>query len=68
MQLINKYNKGFRFLLYVTDAFIKYAWVVPLKDEKVARITNAFQKILDRSRRKQAKHGKIKVVSITIDQ
>ena len=34
MQLINKFNKGFRFLLYVIDLFSKYAWVVPLKDKK----------------------------------
>ena len=29
MQLISKLNKGVRFLLYVTDVFSKYAWVVP---------------------------------------
>ena len=29
MQLINKLNKGVRFLLYVIDVFSKYAWVVP---------------------------------------
>ena len=34
MQLINKFNKGFRFLLCVIDIFSKYAWVVPLKDKK----------------------------------
>ena len=34
MQLINKFNKGFRFrLLCVIDIFSKYAWVVPLKDQ-----------------------------------
>ena len=31
MQLISKFNKGFRFLLCVIDIFSKYAWVVPLK-------------------------------------
>ena len=35
MQLISKFNKGFRFLLCVFDIFNKYAWVVPLKDKKV---------------------------------
>ena len=35
MQLINKYNKGIRFLLCVIGIFSKYAWVVPLKDKKV---------------------------------
>ena len=34
MQLLNKYNKGIRFLLCVIDIFIKYAWVLPLKDKK----------------------------------
>ena len=34
MQLINKYNKGTRFLSCVIDIFSKYAWVVPLKGKK----------------------------------
>ena len=34
MQLLNKYNKGIRFLLCVIDIFSKYAWVAPLKDKK----------------------------------
>ena len=34
MQLISKFDKGFRFLLCVIDMFSKYAWVVPLKDKK----------------------------------
>ena len=46
MQLISKSNKGFRFLLCVIDIFSKYAWVVPLKDEKDVSIVNAFQSIL----------------------
>ena len=33
MQLISKFNKGTRFSLCV-DIFHKYAWVVPLKDNK----------------------------------
>ena len=32
--------------------FSKYAWVIPLKDKKHITITNAFQKILDKSNRK----------------
>ena len=46
MQLISKFNKGFRFLLCVIDIFSKYAWVVPLKDKKGVSNVNAFQKIL----------------------
>ena len=55
MQLISKFNKGFRFLLCVIDIFSKYAWVVPLKDKKGVSIVNAFQKILDKSGRKPNK-------------
>ena len=38
MQLISKFNKGFRFLLCVIDIFGKYAWVVHLKDKKVLEL------------------------------
>ena len=31
MQLISKFNKGFRFLSWVIDIFSKYVYVVPLK-------------------------------------
>ena len=34
MQLISKFNKEFRFLLYVIDIYNKYVWVIPLKDKK----------------------------------
>ena len=46
MQLISKFNKGFRFLLCVIDIFSKYAWVVPLKDKKGASTVIAFEKNL----------------------
>ena len=55
MQLISKFNKGFRFLLCINDIFGKYAWVVSLKGKKVVSIVNAFQKILDDSTRKPNK-------------
>ena len=55
MQLISKFNKGFRFLLCVVDIFSKYAWVVPLKGKKGVSFANAFQKILDDSKRKPNK-------------
>ena len=48
MQLISKFNKGFRFSLCVIDIFCKYAWVVPSKDIKGVGIVNAFQKIFKR--------------------
>ena len=47
MQLLGKYNKGYRSLLRVIDIFSKYAWAIPLKDKKGISIVNGFQKILD---------------------
>ena len=55
MQLISTYNKGIRYLLCAIDLFSKYAFVVPLKDKKGVTITNAFQSILDKSKRKPNK-------------
>ena len=55
LQLRNKFNKGFRFLLCVIDIFSKYAWVVPLKGKKGVSIVNAFQKNLKQSNRKPNK-------------
>ena len=51
MQLLSKFNKGFRFLLCVIDIFSKYAWFIPLKDKKGISIVNAFQKIFKKSDR-----------------
>ena len=64
MQLISKFNNGFRFLMCVIDIFSKYAWVVPLKDKKGISIVNAFQKILDNAN--LIKYGLIKEVNFTI--
>ena len=55
MQLISKYNKGIRYLLCVICTFSKYAWIVPLKDKIGVSIPNAFQSILDSSKRKPNK-------------
>ena len=44
--LISKFNKEFRFFVYVIDIFNKYAWIVSLKDKKGTCIVNAFKKIL----------------------
>ena len=66
MQLISKFNKGFRYLLCVIDIFSKYGWVVPLKDKKGISIVNDFQKILDKSGRNLVKYELIKEVNFTI--
>ena len=55
VQLLRKFNKGFRFLLCAIDIFSKYAWVIPLKDKKDISIVNAFQIILKQSNRKPNK-------------
>ena len=55
MQLINKFNKGFRVLLWVIDIYSKSAWVIPLKDKKGVSIVNVFQSILKESNRKPNK-------------
>ena len=55
MQLISKFNKGFRFLLCVIDIFSKYTWIVPLKHQKGISTVNAFQSILKDSNRKPNK-------------
>ena len=44
MQLISKFNIGFRFLLCAVDIYRKYAWIIiPLKDKKGITIDKAFQ-------------------------
>ena len=51
MQSLSKYNKGIRYLLCAIDLFSKYAWVVPLKDQRGISILNAFQKIVSKGRK-----------------
>ena len=55
MQMISKFNKGFRVSLCVIDIYSKYTWVIPLKDKKGITITIAFQKMFDESNRKPNK-------------
>ena len=61
MQLITKFNKGFRFLLCVIDIFSKYSWIVPLKDKKGLATVSAFQKILDNSTELQSMRKRNKI-------
>ena len=55
IQLIRKFNERIHFVLCVNDIFSKYAWVIPLKDEKDVAFVNAFRKIFDASKRKPNK-------------
>ena len=54
MQLISKFNKGFRFLFCVIDIFSKYVRVIPLKDKTDVNTVNAFQSILKNSMESQS--------------
>ena len=51
MQLLSKFNKRIHFLLCVIDIYMKYAWLMHLKDKKDTTITNALQNFLDESGR-----------------
>ena len=53
MKLINKLDKGIRFLLSLIDSFNKYAWAIILKDKNGITITNAFLKIFKKSQSKE---------------
>ena len=64
-ELISKYNKGIRYLLCAVDLFSKYAFVVPLKDKKGTTIVNAFQSILNNSKRKPNKIWDDQAVNFT---
>ena len=76
MQLIQKFNKVIRFLLCVIHIYSKYACVILLKDKRGITISNAFQKFLDESNRRQVSlkdlnqiiYGLIKAMDFMIDQ
>ena len=68
MQLIRTFNKKLRFLLCVIDLFSKYAWGLPLKYKKGVTIANAFQNILNDSKRKLNKIWVDKGSEFTINQ
>ena len=53
LQLISKYNEGIRLSLCVIDSFIKYSWVLSLKDKIGITSTNTSQNVLGNSNRKQ---------------
>ena len=46
------FNKGFPFLSPVIDIYNKYAWIVPLTDQKGVTISNTLQNILNDLNRK----------------
>ena len=66
IQLISKFNNGFRFLLCVIDIFSKYSWVVPLKDKKGQVFLMLFQRFQINEHINQTKYGSIKEANFTI--
>ena len=68
MQLISKFNKAICFLLCVIYIYSKYACFIPLRDKKGITITNAFQKILKESNRREAKSKGSKPNKIRVDK
>ena len=46
MESLSQYSKGIKCLLFTTDLFSKYAWIVPLKDKREISIVSEFQKII----------------------
>ena len=55
MQLLNKKNKGIKYLSCAVDLYSKYTFVVPLKDKKGISVTNGFNKIIKQSETKPHK-------------
>ena len=68
MQLINKSNKGFSFLLCVIDIYGKYTQIIPLKDERGTTVTNTLQNFLKESNCCEAKSKGRKPNNIWIDK
>ena len=55
MQSLSRKNKVIKYILCGIDLYSKYAFVIPLKDEKGISIVNAFHKIIKQSNRKPNK-------------
>ena len=48
MQPLSKYNKWYKYLLCELGLFSKYAWVIPIKDQKGTSIVNTFKEIISK--------------------
>ena len=46
VQTLAKQNKGYRYILVVTDAFFKYAWAQSIKKETGKDVSDSFAEIL----------------------
>lgn len=46
LQNYSKFNKGYKYILTIIDAFSKFAWVAPLKSKAKNDVKNAMEEIL----------------------
>ena len=49
--LYSKKNHDVKYLVCVVDAFTKYAWVKPLKDEKAKTVSHGLVEVVNESKR-----------------
>ena len=52
MQKFSKWNKGYRYLLNIIDVFSKFAWSIPIKNKTGNTITESFDDVIKKSKRK----------------
>ena len=55
MQSLSRKNKAIKYLLCAIDLYSKYAFVIPLENEKGISVTNGFNKIIKQSNGKPNK-------------
>ena len=67
MQLISKFNEGFKFLLCVFDIYSKYPWVVT-RIKKALQLLMLFKKLQMNLITNQIKYVYVKAVKFIIDQ
>ena len=57
VQILKKFNGGYRYLLTCIDVLSKYAWVIPLKSKTSKDMIDGFKKILKGGRVPQMLHS-----------
>ena len=55
MRSLSSFNRSVKYLLYVIDDFLKYAWVNPLKDKKAKTVLHSFIEKVNESKHKPNK-------------
>lgn len=50
MQVLSKFNAGYKYILVIIDCFSKYAWTFPLKRKTKENVSKEFQTLLARGR------------------